>query len=231
MLGFGTAAGQAPVGDGMLHHPVLPLFLLLLLARPPDVATEGESATWCPKYSFMPGVGLYDPSAPIQVGGTWHWYSWPHHFSSTDLVHWRSEPNVTAHVGGLTGSISSTESGLVLLHPKGARYIARAALSGSDLHKLNDFDDSTCCEACANASACPHGHCAAVDAEGCVATQPAAMGAEWQFMDPSRAVQLSDGRWYVACGAGCQHACKPTDILGIPWYRATDSSEKTRNLL
>lgn len=198
---------------------LLPLTQALAAQPHPQLqpAGTGEAAptSWCPRYAFMPGQGVYDPSAPIHINGTWHWYSWPQHFVSEDLVHWKSAPNLTKSIGGLTGSISSTEAGLVFLHPKGG-YIARATLNGSDPHKLNDFDDSTCCGACAVAGKCPRGRCPAANAGGCAATAPAAMGPEWQFMDPSRAIQLSDGRWYVACGAGCQHACKPTDTLGIP---------------
>eukprot|EP01052_Picozoa_sp_SAG31_P033797 SAG31_NODE_3866_length_3801_cov_2.237979_2_plen_401_part_00 len=56
---------------------------------------------------------------------------------------------------------------------------------------------------------------------GCAAVKPAAMSHEMQFMDPSRAIKLDDGHYYLACAAGCQHACRATDRLAIPWYQSS----------
>jgi len=33
-------------------------------------------------------------------------------------------------------------------------------------------------------------------------------GLDGNFMDPSRAMKLSDGSFYITCGAGCMGACK-----------------------
>jgi hypothetical protein len=74
--------------------------------------------------------------------------------------------------------------------------------------------------------------------EGCAATAPGhghgwPEGLDHNFMDPSRAVQLEDGSWYVACGAGCMGACKsPRDDgrVGVPWFRSTNSSLKKLEL-
>lgn len=49
-------------------------------------------------------------------------------------------------LGGLTGSLSYTseEDGLLLLHPKGGDWIARAVPDGNDTARLDSFDDSSC---------------------------------------------------------------------------------------
>lgn len=90
----------------------------------------------------------YDPSAPIKLAdGTWHMYpdgcgGWCH-YSSPDLFHWTQHPPLPK-LGGLTGSISYTDKGMYLLHPKGGDWIARSTPNGSDPAKLDDFDDSSC---------------------------------------------------------------------------------------
>ena len=67
------------------------------------------------------------------------------HYSSPDLFHWTQHAPLPK-LGGLTGSLSFTseEEGLLLLHPKGGDWIARAVPNGTDAAKLDDFDDSSC---------------------------------------------------------------------------------------
>ena len=157
--------------------------------------------------------------------GTWH--MWPDgcggwcHYSSPDLFHWTQHAPMPK-LGGLTGSLSYTDAGMFLLHPKGGDWIARATPNGTDAPKLDDFDDSSC----------------ATTGAGCAATAPNhgnkwPVGLDGNFMDPSRAVKLSDGSWYIVCGAGCMGACKsPRDDgkVGVPWFRAHDSSLKSFEL-
>ena len=143
------------------------------------------------------------------------------HYSSPDLFHWTQHAPMPK-LGGLTGSLSYTDAGMFLLHPKGGDWIARATPNGTDTPKLDDFDDSSC----------------ATTGAGCAATAPNhgnkwPVGLDGNFMDPSRAVKLSDGSWYIVCGAGCMGACKsPRDDgkVGVPWFRAHDSSLKSFEL-
>jgi hypothetical protein len=195
-----------------------------------DDAAVNASA-WCPLWHNIYQKKMYDPSAPIRLkDGTWHMYpdgcdgGWCH-YSSPDLFHWTQQAPL-GKLGGLTGSISYTqEVQLLLLHPKGGDWIGRAVPNGTDANKLNDFDDSSVCTS-------------NVTTSGCVATAPGhkagiAAAGKWpdglngNFMDPSRAVRLRDGRWYITCGAGCMGACKsPRDDgkVGVPWFRATNAS-------
>lgn len=90
--------------------------------------------------------------------------------------------------------------------------------SGSAGARLDDFDDSSC----------------TMTGAGCAATAPNhgnkwPVGLDGNFMDPSRAVLLEDGGWYITCGAGYMGACKsPRDDgkVGVPWFKATNSSLK-----
>ena len=96
---------------------------------------------------------------------------------------------------------------------------------GTDASKLDDFDDDSCRPASTTKGA-PY--------TGCAATAPGhgrgwPDGLDGNFMDPSRAVQLSDGAWYIVCGAGCMGSCQsPRDDghVGVPWFKATNSSLK-----
>lgn len=67
------------------------------------------------------------------------------HYTSPDLFHWEERPPLPK-LGGLTGSLSYTseEDGLLLLHPKGGDWIARAVPDGNDTARLDSFDDSSC---------------------------------------------------------------------------------------
>lgn len=105
---------------------------------------------WCPKWHNIYQQSLYDPSAPIRLSdGQWHVYpdgcgGWCH-YTSPDLFHWEERPPLPK-LGGLTGSLSYTseEDGLLLLHPKGGDWIARAVPDGNDTARLDSFDDSSC---------------------------------------------------------------------------------------
>lgn len=212
-------------------RPLLRLLLLhvRLLGLPPALRGAMASApgAWCPRFHDIYQPNMYDPSAPIRLkDGTWHVFpdgcgGWCH-YSSPDLFRWTQHAPLPK-LGGLTGSLSYTDEGMFLLHPKGGDWIARSVPNGTDAAKLDDFDDSSCTISGRGKNA---------TGVHCAATAPNhgngwPVGLDGNFMDPSRAVRLSDGSWYVVCGAGCMGACQsPRDDgkVGVPWFRATDST-------
>ena len=107
------------------------------------VAALVNASAWCPRWHDIYQRKMYDPSAPIRMqDGTWHVFpdgcsGWCH-YSSPDLFHWSQHPPLG--VGGLTGSVSFTSSrdGVLLLHPKGGNYIARAVPNNSSLDSFRD---------------------------------------------------------------------------------------------
>ena len=204
---------------------LLPLPLrVVVAAKERDTDRDGP---WCPLFHYIYQRTMYDPSAPIRLNdGTWHMFpdgcgGWCH-YSSPDLFHWAQHAPLPK-LGGLTGSLSYTDKGMFLLHPKGGDWIARSVPNGTDAAKLDDFDDSSCKISGSGKNA---------TAAHCAATAPNhgngwPVGLDGNFMDTSRAVLLSDGYWYIVCGAGCMGACQsPRDDgkVGVPWFRATDST-------
>ena len=140
MLQLGFLLSSFPGASRFIHGMPGPLLRLvvvgwsLILKGVLSIAPTTE--TWCPKWHNIYQANLYDPSAPIRLSdGTWH--MWPDgcggwcHYSSKDLFHWIQHPPMPK-LGGLTGSISFTSAsdGLVLLHPKGGDWIARATPNG-----------------------------------------------------------------------------------------------------
>jgi hypothetical protein len=211
----------------------------------PSLKSDGDEAAgspWCPKYHYQPGESG-DPDAPMRraADDTWHLYYWPSHFTSKDLLHWKARPRMT-DVGdehwGLTGSMSFTESGYIIHNPL-AGYIGKAVPNGTgDL--LDDFDDSSCCPHDPLHPTWPQGGgCTGNYSARCAFRNPPAVvgpGKPWfNFMDsPSRALKLSDGRWYMAtAGYCCPNQCRGNanpcpEGMGIPWF--VDSSPELNNL-
>eukprot|EP01048_Picozoa_sp_COSAG05_P002005 COSAG05_NODE_74_length_21769_cov_194.316290_21_plen_463_part_00 len=102
----------------------------------------------------------------------------PHHYASTDLLRWTRYP---MGWGGDTGSITVTTAGTFRFWPQGglAGPIARAALLNND-SMLSNWSAATTVVPIPTMS---DGHIVA------------------NFRDPSRAVQLTDGHYYMAVGS------------------------------
>lgn len=174
-------------------------------------AAPAGSSPWCPKYHLQHQPLLGDPSAPIRrvVDDTWHLYNGAYHFTSKDLFRWRTQDFGFAF--GLTGSMSFTESGY-LIHRPALGGISRAVPNGTGAAGLDDFSD-----------------------QNCAFRDPPAVtgpGKEWHsFMDsPSRALKLSDGRYYMAtagycCNSGVSCGANPCPQgMGVPWFVAGSPS-------
>ena len=172
---------------------------------------------WCPRFHASKGT---DPSGVLAVNGKFFLFPDgsdddpripPHHYASKDLLRWKRYP---MGWGGDTGSITVTTAGTFRFWPKGglAGPIARAALLG---------DDSTLSNWSAATTVVPipkmrDGHIVA------------------NFRDPSRAVQLADGYWYMAVGSdtgdGAQrNTSNPADFAqdgtaALRLFRASDDS-------
>jgi hypothetical protein len=166
-----------------------------------------------------PRRGHYDPSGPLHHEGRWHVFpdggnhsKWSH-YSSTDLLRWtkQSEASPVLMVGAHdTGSVSVTEAGIIALFPG----------SGDIVRQVKD------------STAVPDG---GVDwlwgatEKPPAATRPTALGKG--FRDPSRALKMPDGNYYVAVGSGFGGTGpNSNNNTGLPdsgtgcmaWMRATD---------
>ena len=189
--------------------------LVTLAVGPPP-----PKGSWCPRFHVI--SGHYDPSGPLQHEGRWHVFpdggnhsKWSH-YASTDLLRWtkQSEASPATMVGGHdTGSVSVTEAGVIALYP-GANDIVRQQRG---------------------AAAAPGGGGGGVDwtwgatGKQPSATRPAALGKG--FRDPSRALKMPDGNYYVAVGSGFGGTGpNSNNNTGLPdsgtgcmaWMRATD---------
>ena len=148
--------------------------------RPPSVFAE----RWCPRYHASKGT---DPSGAIILNGETFIFPDgsdddttipPHHYGTRDLLTWTRYPMGWE---GDTGSITVTGQGIFRLWPQGgaAGPIARARLLHND-STLSNWSSAV------TAIPVPKG----------VHGKPVA-----NFRDPSRAVQLSDGYYYLAVGS------------------------------
>ena len=146
------------------------------------------------------GASYFDPSAPLlRDDGTWHVFDdkaahgpgWTH-FTSTDLLHW-TKLNASTGFGGMTGSIAVTESGAYSIYPwQRAKGVFNRSLS-LDVGLTKWGPPTTVVPLAA----------------GIVALQ-----------DPSRAVKLADGFYYVLGGCNVQGA----NFSAVCLFRATDST-------
>jgi len=189
-----------------LHSALIIVGLDAATARPPHDRARGA---WCPQYH--PITGHYDPSGPILVNGTWHVFPdgcdnrWCH-YTSRDLIRWTQEDLPTPYLGdSCTGSVSKTDGQeFIALHPAltlGHLGLNRQVSTDPMLHKWSN-----------SSIVCP---------------KPATLGLG--FRDPSRAVKLRDGQWYVGVGSGFggenNSTRTPTTGTGcLAWFRASSGT-------
>ena len=161
-----------------------------------------------------------DPSGPILVDGIWHVFpdgngkgggkGWSH-FTSRDLLRW-TEQNHSVVAGGDTGSVSKTESGIIALYPDGSpRTLQRQVPTNEASGKLSlDVEWSPPVTA---------------------AKKPDTLGVGMR--DPTRALKMADGAWYVGAGSGFGGTGpKSNSKTGLPdsgtgclaWFKATNST-------
>eukprot|EP01051_Picozoa_sp_SAG22_P007219 SAG22_NODE_500_length_9715_cov_29.986793_2_plen_741_part_00 len=151
---------------------------------PPDLVDPAFAERWCPRFHASKGT---DPSGALILNGSVFIFPdasddnksiAPHHYSSRDLLHWNRHP---MGWGADTGSVSVTHAGIFRMWPLGgaAGPIMRSELLGND-------------PALASWSA----GVAVIPVPNGVMRVPVG-----NFRDPSRAVQLSDGSWFVAVGS------------------------------
>eukprot|EP01051_Picozoa_sp_SAG22_P011802 SAG22_NODE_1168_length_5271_cov_13.249613_4_plen_495_part_00 len=148
---------------------------------------------WCPRYHASKGT---DPSGALILNG--QTFVFPdgsddcdklqhpngchqpaHHYGSKDLLTWTRYPMGWE---GDTGSITVTVAGIFRLWPQGgaAGSIARSKLLNNDLTTLSNWSAAT------TVVPVPNG----------MLRKPVG-----NFRDPSRAVQLADGHYYLAVGS------------------------------
>jgi sucrose-6-phosphate hydrolase SacC (GH32 family) len=156
-----------------------------------------QSDTPPPSYTpllHICGTSLFDPSGPIQRSdGTWHLFEdkggWSH-YHSTDLLHWTKTSNTT-HFSSMTGSIAVTDEGTFAIWPD-AQQTKFSRSKALDVG-LTEWGPSS------TALRLPPGVS--------------------RMQDPSRALQLPDGGWYMlgACDVS-------TKFVGLCLFRARDST-------
>eukprot|EP01043_Picozoa_sp_COSAG02_P003845 COSAG02_NODE_97_length_37159_cov_37.660335_16_plen_502_part_00 len=164
--------------------------------------------------------GVQDPSGPILIDGVWHVFpdgngkgggkGWSH-FTSRDLLRW-TEQKHSVVADGDTGSVSKTESGIIVLYPDGTpRTLQRQVPTNEASGQLSlDVEWS---------------------APVTVAKKPASLGVGMR--DPARALKMADGNWYVGAGSGFGGTGpKSNSQSGLPnsgtgclaWFKATNST-------
>ena len=157
--------------------------------KPPSPSPSPPARGYfCPRYHPIGGNELNDPSGPmLDNSGLWHLYEdeggWSK-FTSRDLVHWNGSLHSSTHFNGLTGSVSSTPSGIYAFWP-GRNKLGVSAI------------ESAVCEDCTSGGAWSNWSHRGF-APGLVVPQREAAGS---FRDPARAF-LFEGDWYIGVGCG-----------------------------
>ena len=168
--------------------------------------------SWCPLYHASRGQ---DPSGAIILDGQTFIFpvgntnddpqSGPHHWGSADLLHWTRFPMGWE---ADTGSISRTSTGTFRHWPQGG-------LAGPIACATLQQNDSTLSQWAGHALVIP----VPSRADGRLVTN---------FRDPSRAVRLADGSWYLAVGSDDGSGSSPgltTDgVAALRLYRASTTS-------
>ena len=150
---------------------------------PTSLQCFGDDSLFCPTYHTI--FNHYDPSGPIFVDNTWHVFpdGGPHgwaHFTSTDLLNWTEHESTVADRD--TGSVSLTnESDAIVLFPT-----TSGPVSGLLRQVPTDGRGGLAPDV-------------SWTSPMLVAKNP---GLGVGFRDPSRALQMADGAWYVGVGTG-----------------------------
>lgn len=182
-------------------------------APAPPRSPSGFAERWCPRYHASRGT---DPSGALIFHGETFIFPDgsddnttipPHHYGTKDLLTWTRYPMGWE---GDTGSITVTSQGIFRMWPQGgaAGAIARARLLNNDSMLSNWSKPVT-------AIPVPNG----------VKGKTVA-----NFRDPSRAVQLSDGHYYLAVGSddgnntGLGTGITADGVAAMRLFRSADDS-------
>jgi sucrose-6-phosphate hydrolase SacC (GH32 family) len=149
------------------------------------------------------------------LNGTWHVFpdGGPHgwaHFTSPDLLNWTEHSSALAN--GDTGSVSLTDQGIIALYPTTGHSIDDTGLMRQIPTGPRTYDIAP--------------DVAWQPPTGLVAKNPG-LGAG--FRDPSRALLMQDGSWYVGVGTGFGGENPKTGLPGsgtgcLAWMKAKNGS-------